>query len=78
MNEFELDQATTLYHDHELEDINVVKVGDVPARRVPVYLYTQMRNGVFLEWKDGENAIETFKERLKDRFRVTGDHVDVC
>ena len=40
MNEFELDQATTLYHDHELEDIIVTKLRDVPATRVPVYLYT--------------------------------------
>ena len=65
MNEFELDQATTLFHDHEVEDINVIKVGDVPARRVPVHLYTQMRNGMFLEWEDNVNARETFKGKLK-------------
>ena len=78
MNEFELDQATTLYHDHELEDIIVIKVGDVPARRVPVHLYSQMRNGTFLEWEDDENAIETFKRKLKDRLRGTGEHAELC
>ena len=78
MNEFELDQATTLYHDHELEDILVIKVGDIPARRVPVHLYSQMRKGTFLEWEDDENAIETFKRKLKDRLRGTGEHAELC
>ena len=78
MNEFELDQATIKYHDDELEDIIVVKVGDVPARRIPVHLHTQMRAGRFLEWEDDVNAIEMFKGKLKDRLRSTGDHVDLC
>ena len=76
MNIFELDQATTLYHDQELDDIIVIKVGDVPARRVPAHLYTQMRTGRFLEWDNDNNAIETFKDKLKDRLR--GDQIDLC
>ena len=78
MNEFELDQATIKYHDNELEDIIVVKVGDVPARRIPVHLHTQMRTGRFLEWEDDVNAIETFKAKLKDRLCGTGENVDIC
>ena len=78
MTEFELDQAITRYHDHDLEDIIVIKVGDVPARRVPVHLYSQMRNGTYLEWENDENAIETFKSKLRDRLRGTGEHAELC
>ena len=73
MNGFELDQATTLYHEHELEDIIVIKIGDVPAKRVPVHIYTQMRKGTYLEWENNETAIQTFKEMLKDRLNGSGN-----
>ena len=76
MNIFELDQATTLYHDQELDDIIVIKVGDVPARRVPAHLYTQMRTGRFLEWEHNPDAIERFKAQMQDRLR--GDRIDLC
>ena len=76
MNIFELDQATTLFHDQELEDIIVIKLGDVPARKVPVHLYTQMRTGRFLEWENDPNSITSFKETLKDRLR--GGQIDLC
>ena len=69
MNEFELDQATALLHEHELADIIVIKVGDVPARRVPAHLYAHMSNGKFIEWENDENAINTFKDKLKDKLR---------
>ena len=77
MNEFELDQATALLHEHELDDIIVIKVGDVPVRSVPPHLYAQMRNGSFIEWEDDENAINTFKEKLKDRLRNTPDPLNL-
>ena len=76
MNIFELDQATTLYHDQDLDDIIVIKAGDVPARRVPAHLYTQMRTDRFIEWENDPNSIEGFKAKLKDRLR--GDPVDLC
>ena len=76
MNLFELDQATTLYHDQELDDIIVIKVGDVQARRVPAHLYTQMRTGIFLEWEHEPNAIERVKSQVQDRLH--GDRVDLC
>ena len=76
MNIFELDQATTLYHDQDLDDIIVIKAGDVPARRVPAHLYTQMRTDRFIEWENDPNSIEGFKAKLKDRLR--GDRVDLC
>ena len=70
MNIFELDQATTLlYQDQELEDIIVLKVGDVPTGRVPEHLYTQMRRDRFIEWEEGQNASERFKEKLRDRLQ---------
>ena len=69
MNEFELDQATALLHEHELDDIVVIKVGDVPARRVPPHLYAQMKCGSFIEWENDENAINSFRRKLKDRLR---------
>ena len=73
MNEFELDQATALLHEHELDDIIVIKLGDVPPRRIPPHLYAKMRDGSFIEWEDNENAIITFREKLKDRLRSTRD-----
>ena len=73
MTEFELDQATALVHEHELEDIIVIKVGRVPAKRVPPHLYAKMSDGSFIEWEDNENAIITFKEQLKDKLRSTRD-----
>ena len=76
MNIFELDQATTFYHDQELDDIIVIKAGDVPTRRVPAHLYTQMRTGRFLEWENDQNSIVGFKAKLKDRLR--GGRVDLC
>ena len=71
INEFELDQAMALQREGKLDDIIVVKIGDVPANRVPVHLYTQMRNGTFLEWEDDIDAIDTFKGKLKDRLKNT-------
>ena len=76
MNKFELDQATIRYHDQELDDIIVIKVGNVPARSVPAELYTQMRTGLFLEWEIDPNSIEGFKAKLKDR--LNGERVDLC
>ena len=75
MNIFELDQATTLYHDQDLDDIIVIKVGDVPARTVPAHLYTQMRTGRFIEWENNLNSIAGFKAKLKDR--LSGERVDL-
>ena len=70
MNIFELDQATILlYQDQELEDIIVLKVGDVPAGKVPEHLYTQMRTDRFIEWEEGQNTSERFKEKLRDRLQ---------
>ena len=74
INEFELDQAVTLCLEGKLEDIIVIKAGDVPAKRVPVHLYTQMRNEKFIEWEDDENAIDTFKGKLKDRLKSTSNN----
>ena len=76
INVFELDQATTLYNDQDIDDIIVIKVGHVPSGKVPVHLYTQMRTGKFLEWEDNEHAVEQFKEKLKDRLR--DERVDLC
>lgn len=76
MNIFKLDLATTLYHNQEIDDIIVIKVGNVPARRIPAHLYTQMRSGRFIEWENDPNSIERFKAKLKDRLR--GDRVDLC
>ena len=78
MNVFELEQAITLYHDHVLEDVIVIKVGDVPPEKVPVHIYSQMRNGTFIEWEDDENAKETFKGKLIDRLRGNGEHAELC
>ena len=69
MNEFELDQAITLLHDHEIEDIIVIKRGDIPARKVPKHLYRQMRTGMFIEWEDDKNAKETFRGKLIERLQ---------
>ena len=77
-NVFELEQATTLYTDQRLEDIVVIKIGHVPAKRVPVALYSQMKRGTFLEWENDENAIVTFKQKLKDRLRGNGDLAELC
>lgn len=74
MNEFELDQATALLHDHELADIIVIKLGEVPARNIPPHLYTQMRKGMFIEWEDDEHAIQTFKGKLVERLQRTLDY----
>ena len=76
MNEFELDQATTMYHEHDLDDIIVIKVGDVPPKRIPAHLYKQMRNDTFLEWEDDANAIRTFKEKLKERLQTQNEHAN--
>ena len=67
LNEFELDQATFLLMEREIEDIIVVKLGDVPTKWVPKHLHRQMRTGMFLEWEDDENAREIFKGKLIDR-----------
>ena len=67
MNEFEFDQAMFLLIEKEIEDIIVVKLGDVSAKKVPKCLYRQMRTGMFLEWEDNEHSRETFKEKLIDR-----------
>ena len=67
MNKFELDQATTLYNDGDLDGIIVIKVGDVSARNVPAHLYKCMRRGEYIEWDDDEVAIQQFKEQLKDK-----------
>ena len=69
INEFELDMATTLLHDHDIEDIIVIKLGDLPARRIPNHLYRQMRNDMFIEWEDDTNAKETFLRKLIDRLQ---------
>ena len=69
MNEFELDQATAMLYGHELDDIIVIKVGDVPARRVPPHLFAKMRSGSFIEWDENEDAINIFRGKLKDRLR---------
>ena len=74
MNEFELDQATSLLHAHELADIIVIKLGEVPARNIPPHLYTQMRKGRFIEWEDDEHAIQTFKRKLIERLQGTLDY----
>ena len=76
MNEFELDQATTMYHEHDLDDIIVIKVGDVPPRRIPPHVYTQMRNDTFLEWEDDANALRTFKEKPIERLRNQNEHAN--
>ena len=76
MNEFELDQATIRLQDHEIEDIIVVKLGDVPTKRVPKHLYRQMRTGMFIEWEDNENAKEAFKGKLIDRLHRKPNHED--
>ena len=79
MNIFELDQATTLlYQDQELEDIIVLKVGDVPAYRVPKHLYTQMRTDRFIEWEDDQNAAERFKGKLRDRLQSDMSESTFC
>ena len=77
MNEFELDTATTLLHDHDIEDIIVIKLGDVPAKRVPNHLYRQMRYGMFIEWEDTVDAKETFLVKLRERLqrRIENDNV---
>lgn len=69
MNEFELDQATALLHDHRIDDVIVIKLGTVPARNIPGHIYSQMKNGTFIEWEDDENAIDTFRAKMKDRLR---------
>ena len=71
INEFELDQAMALQRKEKLQDIIVIKIGNVPANRIPVHLYVQMTNGTFLEWEDDINAIDTFKGKLKDRLKAT-------
>ena len=76
MNEFELDTATTLLHDHAIDDIIVIKLGDVPAKRVPNHLYRQMRNDMFIEWEDNVDAKETFLGRLIERLQRRIDYDD--
>ena len=76
MNEFELDVATTLLHDHDIEDIIVIKLGDLPARRIPNHLYRQMRNDMFIEWEDDENAKEAFLGKLIDRLQRRPEYDD--
>ena len=77
MNEFELDTATTLLHDRAIDDIIVIKLGDVPAKRVPNHLYRQLRNGMFIEWEDTVDAKETFLVKLRERLqrRIENDNV---
>ena len=53
----------------------MIKVGDVPAKRVLVHLYTQMRNDTVLEWDADQNTIETFKGKLKDRLKTFSQHM---
>ena len=76
INKFELDQAMTLYNDQNIDDVIVIKVGNVAAEDVPVHLYTQMRTGKFIEWEPDRNAIDTFKGCLQERLR--GERVDLC
>ena len=76
INNFELDQAMTLYNDQDIDDVIVIKVGHVATENVPGHLYTQMRTGKFLEWEDDQNALEIFKGCLVERLR--GERVDLC
>ena len=72
----ELYIATDLLHEREIEDIIVIKVGDVPQRKVPKQLYPQMRNGKFIEWEEDPNAKEVFRGKLIDRLHWKPDYED--
>ena len=77
MNEFELDQATAMLHEHKLSDIIVIEVGNVPTGRVPPHLYAKMRSGAFIEWGEEEDAVTVFREKLKDSLRGNSDPLNL-
>ncbi|XP_033755716.1 uncharacterized protein LOC117338471 [Pecten maximus] len=74
--EYELDYIIMLKAESHIEDYIVVASEYLKVKRVPKILHPIMRSERYLQWDDGDDAVQTIKGKVKD-FLEKRDYIGV-